>query len=85
MKFESIKLDNVKFKSTLLSIAISTLLLTGKANAIQEQQFSGINQVKFNNAEYDNAFAGNAFLISFNEKLFAVTVKHALMVEKTLR
>lgn len=78
MKFEKIML-----KSTLLSIAISTLLLIGKANAIQDQQYSGINQVTFNNSEFNNAFAGNAFLIRFKGKIFAVTVKHALMVAKT--
>ncbi len=82
MKFKIIKMDKIIVKSTLLSMAVSALLLTGTANATQ-QQFSGINQVTFNNAEYNNAFAGNAFLISFKGKLFALTVKHALMVAKT--
>jgi len=56
--------------------------LTGAANA-KQQQLSGINQVSFNNAKYNNEFSGNAFLINFKDKLFAVTVKHALMVAKT--
>ena len=77
------KFDKVIVKSTLLSIAVSASLLTGTANATQQQQFSGINQVTFNDTQYNNAFAGNAFLISFKGKLFAVTVKHALMVAKT--
>jgi len=80
MKFKKIEFKKAIFKSTLLAIAV---FLATKATATQEPQFSGINQVTFNNAEYNNAFAGNAFLISFKDKLFAVTVKHALMVAKT--
>ena len=83
MTFKVIKMDKILVKSTLLSIAVSALLLTGVANATQQQQFSGINQVTFNDTQYNNAFAGNAFLISFKGKLFAVTVKHALMAAKT--
>ena len=83
MKFKTIKFSKIIVTSTLLSIAVSALLLTGTANATQQQQFSGINQVTFNNEEYNNAFAGNAFLISFKGKLFAVTVKHALFIAKT--
>ena len=83
MKFKTIKFDKIIVKSTLLSIAVSALLLTGTANATQQQQFSGINQVTFNDSQYNNSFAGNAFLISFKGKLFAVTVKHALFIAKT--
>jgi len=77
------KIDKIIIKPTLLSMAFSALLLTGTANATPQQQFSGINQVTFNNAQYNNEFAGNAFLINFKGKLFAVTVKHALMAAKT--
>jgi len=83
MKFKTIKVNKVILKSAIFSITVSTLLLTGQVSAIQEQQFSGINQVTFNNEKYNNAFAGNAFLINFKDKLFAVTVKHALMVANT--
>ena len=83
MKFKTIKFSKIIVTSTLLSIAVSALLLTGTANATQQQQFSGINQVTFNNEEYNNAFAGNSFLISLKGKLFAVTVKHALFIAKT--
>lgn len=75
-------MDKRIVKSPLLSIAVSALLLTGAANATQ-QQFSGINKVTFNDTQYNNPFAGNGFLINFKDKLFAVTVKHALMVAKT--
>jgi hypothetical protein len=83
MKIKTIKFNKILLKSTLLSIAASALLLNGIVNATQKQQFSGINQVTFNDSQYNNAFAGNAFLISFKGKLFAVTVKHALFVAKT--
>lgn len=83
MKFKTIKFDNVIVKSTLLSTAVSALLLTGTANATQQQQFSGINQVTFNDAQYNNAFAGNGFLINYKDQLFAVTVKHTLFIATT--
>jgi hypothetical protein len=83
MKFKTMTFDNVIFKSTLLSIAVSALLFTGTANATHQQQFSGINQVTFNDAQYNNAFAGNGFLISYKGKSFAVTVKHSLFVATT--
>ena len=79
MKLENIKLKKV---SSLLSIALSTLLFTGTALACTPQ-YSGINQVTFNDSKYDNPFAGNGFLIKYNDRLFAVTVKHALFVAKT--
>ena len=69
MKFKIIKMDKRIVKSPLLSIAVSALLLTGAANATQ-QQFSGINQVTFNDTQYNNPFAGNGFLINFKDKLF---------------
>jgi hypothetical protein len=69
-------------KYILLSVLyIATLLNQGYAKA--EQQFSGINQVTFKDAKNSKAFVGNGFLITYKNKLFAVTVKHALLEAKT--
>lgn len=73
--------------SIIRNLTVTVLLACVSNNALAEsetqRQFSGINQVTFNNEEYNNPFAGNGFLISYQNKLFAVTVKHALLEAKT--
>lgn len=44
---------------------------------------SGINNVKFHDSRFDKDFAGNAFLIEFQGRQLAVTVKHALLLART--
>lgn len=46
-------------------------------------QFSGVNNIQFKQSQYNNAFAGNGFLVEYNNELFAVTVKHVLFEAKT--
>lgn len=62
---------------------LSIVILLNHAYAETEQQFSGINQVTFKDAKHNKAFVGNGFLITHKNKLFAVTVKHALLEAKT--
>jgi hypothetical protein len=93
MIFKAIKWNLARAKWALLLSTISIVGLTfntdaansdsAKVDEVNAQQFSGINQVTFNQAEYNNTFAGNAFLINYKNKVYAVTVKHALMVAKT--
>ena len=51
--------------------------------AYADQQMSGINQIGFFDSQYDKAFVGNGFLIRHKNKVYAVTVKHALFEAKT--
>ncbi|WP_100642387.1 trypsin-like peptidase domain-containing protein [Alteromonas facilis] len=44
---------------------------------------SGKNQLSFYDKAHDKAFVGNGFVISHNDTLYAVTVKHALLEAKT--
>lgn len=44
---------------------------------------SGINDVKFHESRFDNDFAGNAFLIEHQGRVFAVTAKHVLLLART--
>lgn len=79
---------NIKI-STLRNL-VTTVMLASICNYTvaapkSQQQFSGINQVTFNDSQYNNPFAGNGFLINYKNKLFAVTVKHALLEAKTPR
>lgn len=48
-----------------------------------QQYVSGINNVSFNEDQYNNTFAGNGFLIEHDGKVYAVTVKHSLLEAKT--
>jgi len=48
-----------------------------------DEYYSGVNQLKFFNEKYDKSFVGNGFLIRHKDKLYAVTVKHALLEAKT--
>lgn len=45
-------------------------------------KYSAKNQLNFYNKAYDKAFVGNGFVISHRNKLYAVTVKHALLEAK---
>ena len=60
--------------SFFVPLTLAFSLPTGAA-----EQVSGINRVSFHNPEYNKNFVGNGFLISFKNKLYAVTVKHALL------
>lgn len=57
---------------------ITSLKGTAKAT-----QFSGINKLTFFNERHSKAFVGNGFLIKHKDKVYAVTVKHALLEAKT--
>lgn len=48
-----------------------------------QQYYSGVNNITFNHSQYNNAFAGNGFLIRYKDKVFAITVKHTLFVANT--
>lgn len=52
-------------------------------NAINKPQFSGINQLTFYQSKYNKKFVGNGFLIRYQNKVYAVTVKHSLLEAKT--
>ena len=76
----------INFVSTtiqLLKTAALFTCLTISQFALAEHQYSGINNISFTNETYNKPFAGNGFLINFNKKLYAVTVKHALLEAKT--
>ena len=66
----------------LSRIFCASLALTS-VQVVASEQVSGINNVSFYDAQYNNHFAGNGFLIEYQQKLYAVTVKHALFEAKT--
>ena len=62
-------------------ILIMTLLPYQFAHA--GGQFSGINKITFNDNAYSKSFVGNGFLINYQDKVYAVTVKHTLLEART--
>lgn len=68
--------------SCCLFVALSISTLSSKANA-NVGQLSGVNDVRFQQSQYNNTFAGNGFLIEYMGEHFAVTVKHVLFEAKT--
>jgi hypothetical protein len=73
----------MKRTTYLLLSVLYAITFTNYSYAKAEQQFSGINQVTFKDEKHNKAFVGNGFLITHKNKLFAVTVKHALLEAKT--
>jgi len=74
----------MKRRFKLKIIAFTVLLAnTCLSIAAEKQSFSGINALSFVDSQYDKGFVGNGFLIKYNQKLYAVTVKHALMEART--
>ena len=65
----------------LTLFAITSLSTFASESTIQ--QFSGVNNVTFNEEQYSNSFAGNGFLIEHEGKIYAATVKHVLFEAKT--
>ncbi|WP_185964435.1 trypsin-like peptidase domain-containing protein [Aliikangiella marina] len=65
------------FKFLVFSFVFLSSLVT-KATV-----FSGVNRIEFNDPQYNKAFVGNGFLIEFENKTYAVTVKHTLLEAKT--
>jgi len=49
----------------------------------QWKQIALINNVKFNNAKYNNPYAGSAFLLDTGKGIVAVTAKHVLLLAKS--
>jgi len=70
-------------KKALRMGAAVAFLLMGTSTASQATQYSGVNNVSFTQAQYNKAFAGNGFLIKYQNKVYGVTVKHALLEAKT--
>jgi len=68
-------------RNLITSLFIAGLLLPSAL--VKAGQYSGINNIQFNNESYNKPFVGNAFLIEHKNKLFAVTVKHTLLEAKT--
>jgi S1-C subfamily serine protease len=74
------------FKTQFRWLIIATFCMTSPLGFTQEvdaQRFSGVNDIEFNQSEYNNTFAGNGFLIEHNKVIYAVTVKHVLFEAKT--
>jgi len=42
-----------------------------------------INNVSYNNSEFDNPNASNGFLVQHNKETYAITAKHVLMIAKS--
>ena len=74
----------MKVKSLIKMVALSLIIANSYlAMAIEQQQFSGINQLTFYNDKFNKEFVGNGFLIKHKSKIYAVTVKHALLEAQT--
>ncbi|NMP33120.1 trypsin-like peptidase domain-containing protein [Thalassotalea sp. M1531] len=69
--------------SFAVSLCISSSFILSSAHAQDTVQYSGVNNISFHQTAYDKTFAGNGFLISVADKLYAVTVKHTLFEAKT--
>ncbi|MFC3094498.1 serine protease [Alteromonas sediminis] len=63
--------------------ALSALLFQLQSHSVNAEHLSGINKLVFHDHQYNKAFVGNGFLITHNDKVYAVTVKHALLEAKT--
>lgn len=64
-------------------IATSFAASSFALHAAQHKQLSGINKLTFINSAFNKDFVGNGFLISYQDTVYAVTVKHALLEAKT--
>jgi S1-C subfamily serine protease len=71
------------FFKNLSVVLLSMVTFSPFAQVTGDTLFSGINDVQFNQSEFNNAFAGNGFLIKHANKIYAVTVKHVLFEAKT--
>jgi len=66
-----------------LIIILSQIMLVDLLQASDKKQFSGINQLTFFQQKYNKAFVGNGFLLRYKNKIYALTVKHALLEAQT--
>ncbi|WP_102795400.1 trypsin-like peptidase domain-containing protein [Bowmanella denitrificans] len=68
----------MKYYQPSVTLGLFTLLLFIPVLAYA-QQLSGVNQLTFHNAKSNHAFIGNAFLLQYRDKVYALTVKHVLL------
>lgn len=66
----------ILFFFTLLSSCKSQIDLTKTPIGL-------INNVSYNNPAFNNSNAGNGFLVSYNQQVYAITAKHILNIAKT--
>ena len=64
----------------LLSISIKNC---SAQTGIMEAPIGLINNVSFYDSKFNNSNASNGFLVTANNKIYAVTAKHILMITKT--
>lgn len=62
---------------------ITHSLVVPSTYANQLPQYSGVNNINFHEPAYNKSFAGNGFLITVADKLYAITVKHTFFEAKT--
>ncbi len=70
-------------KPLALAVLLAASCSALSSVALAAPQFSGINQLTFHQEKNNKAFVGNGFLIRHQGKIYAVTVKHALLEAKT--
>lgn len=76
-------------KNRLATLLTLTFMLGGVSTASLATnqpvtvQYSGINNIRFHDPEFDNAFAGNGFLLRYQGEIYGATVKHVLFEAKT--
>jgi len=83
MKIFALHLRQRFFKKQFSYLALLLMLFASQYSVANEKQYSGINRTTFYNSEYNKHFVGNGFLIKYNNKLYALTVKHTLFEAKT--
>ncbi len=74
----------LKCKSAMVVPFITMVLIScSTAKSLKNTPIGLINNVSYQDSSFDNSNASNGFLVSHNNKTYAITAKHVLMIAKT--
>ncbi|MFK8105204.1 MAG: trypsin-like peptidase domain-containing protein [Saprospiraceae bacterium] len=64
-------------------LASSLILSCASVEKLEDRPIGLINNVSYKNPSFDNPNASNGFLVNYENKTYAITAKHILMIAKT--
>lgn len=74
----------MRIRNTLIIILIASLTVNcASVNRLKEKPIGLINNVSYMDTKFNNPNASNGFLVQHNNKEYAITAKHVLMISKT--
>ncbi|UZO79564.1 hypothetical protein NBT05_11415 [Aquimarina sp. ERC-38] len=66
-------------------LVVTAIVSCSTSKKLENRPIGLINKVTYSDASFNNPNAGNGFLVQYDNRTYAITAKHVLMIAKTDR